>query len=186
MNKKIIGMVSVLALLVVCSVIYFGTPGKVINVSMTAVNYENLDELESKADIIISGDIEKDFSEYSPTIKYSDKGIYEDFYTLVNVNVEKVFKGSNIPKTIHVIQGAALVNSSLKKQKDLLTLEGFTPFEKDKKYVMFLVKTDIGYGLLGVNQGKFNIDGLDTEENDFSNKDTHFKILKESVLKKYK
>ncbi|ADL07016.1 type I phosphodiesterase/nucleotide pyrophosphatase [Thermosediminibacter oceani DSM 16646] len=59
--------------------------------------------------------------------------------------------------------------------------------EKGKRYLLFLKATDSPgvYSIVSLNQGKFNIDNLDTKEKELEQKDGQFKTLKQDVLNKF-
>ena len=154
---SVIGTI-IASLTLVASIAYFSYPGKQINIQCNHVLYNDANQLTDYADLIILGQTEKDFSEFSPTFIYTPEGRYQDFYTVTDVKVVKTIKGDYNNNYIPIIQGAALVNSPFKKQNDLLINEGYSVLEKGKPYLLFLKKTDDGnYSIVSVNQGKFNM-----------------------------
>lgn len=164
---------------------YFGMPGRTIVVPCSHAVYRSVDELLNNCDIVVVGEVIKDLCTYSPTIAYNEWGRPGEFFTVTDVRVSKALKG-NIPGgTISVMQAAAYYDWSLKNQKDLLTLEGFSPMMVGKQYVLFLklVRTGI-YSIIGVDQGKFNIDGTDEREDTMA--DFPFRVLKPLVLEAFR
>lgn len=186
MKKYIIAIVA--GTTMVLSGFYFGAPSKIFESHANITKYENVDVLEKSADAIVVASPEKDLSELEPTLKYTEEGRLEDYYTVTNVKVKKVLKGDDIPKSIDVIQGAAFIkDNELKFEKDVITIEHFRPMEKGKKYLLFLEKKENGqYGILGVFQGKINVDDTDENEKKYTEEDKHYKKLKEDVIKKFK
>ncbi|MHB1127086.1 MAG: hypothetical protein ACYC2T_09035 [Bacillota bacterium] len=82
MNKRFKAIILSVALLVVIGGLsYIFTPGEIIQISASHSMYNDADELTADADLIVIGQPEKDFSEYTPSITYSSGGRYEDYYT---------------------------------------------------------------------------------------------------------
>lgn len=159
---------------------YFMAPSKILKVSPSHITFDSAEKLKDFADVVVVAKPTKDFSEYKPVIKYTDQGRYEFFHTLVDVDVLKVIKGTDIPKSISVAEMAASVDSSvLKSKKDLLICDGDFVMEKGEKYLLYLSKIDgEKYGIISLEQGKFNI-GKD-DKNSF---DDQYKNLKDKALK---
>jgi hypothetical protein len=153
--------------------------------------YTSVEELESNADLIVVGKTIKDFDRNKPFIRKNPKsrggrGIAE-FYTITPFEVKKVLKGSGNGTGISLIQPAVLIDQSNKQEKRLLILDDYTLLKKNSSYLLYLAKTDGGmYGVLGVSQGKFNLDKTDKEEEEFEAKDEQYKELKAKVLEKNK
>lgn len=167
--------------------IYLFTPEREISIHADHKLFNSANELEEYADLIVVGETVAEFSEHKPTITYTPEGRYQDFYTITDVKYSKILKGNFSEKFISVIQGAALIESPYKLQKDLLLREDMTLMEKGKKYLLFLKKTDIAgvYSIISLNQGKFNIDNLDLKEKDMEKQNHQFKTLKQDVLNKF-
>lgn len=167
--------------------IYLFTPEREISIHADRKLFNSANELEEYADLIVVGETVAEFSEHKPTITYTPEGRYQDFYTITDVKYSKILKGNFSEKFISVIQGAALIESPYKLQKDLLLREDMTLMEKGKKYLLFLKKTDIAgvYSIISLNQGKFNIDNLDLKEKDMEKQNHQFKTLKQDVLNKF-
>lgn len=160
-------------------------PVQVVETEANTYQFKSVDDLEEKADLIVQGEVSKDFEEYEPTIYRTDHGTFEQFYTIVEFKAKKVFKGENLD-TVPVIENAALVNEF--GQKTLYVHDGYTTMEKGIQYLLFLKKNDFdeGYWIMSITQGKFNEDNLDENEKSLVRNDDHFKNLKDEVLDKYK
>lgn len=160
-------------------------PIQVIEIEANTYQFKNVEDLEEKADLIVLGEVNQDFEEYEPTIYKNDFGRLEQFYTIVDFTVKKVFKGETLD-SVPVIENAAMVTDF--GQKQLFVHDGYTTMEEGKKYLLFLKKNDFdeGYWVMSITQGKYNVDGLDEKENAFSKTDDHYQKLKEEVLDKYK
>jgi len=183
--KKLAGTI-VCSVALVAGGFYFLTPSKIVNVKDKVVGFKNIEAIERGADYVVVGHLEKDFLEYEPTFKYTSEGRIEEFYTKTDVIIDKVLKGETGTKIIPVLQDAAYINSPTKHQDDLLTIEGYTPMEKGKEYLLFLQKANVdeSYNLLGVYQGKFDINERDGAQGLAS--DSHYQKLKDEVVEKYK
>jgi hypothetical protein len=166
-------------LLVSCLYVYdTNKPITQLTIQGKHVYYNNVDDLEAKADLIIVGASVKEFSEYTPTITYNESGRYENFYTITDVKVSKVLKGQYQNNTIPVLQNAAID----KKEKIMLVDDGYSVMEKNKGYLLFLKKSPLeGYYILGINQGKHNIDNTDNNEKETMKKDSFYKNLRQEV-----
>ncbi|MED4766158.1 hypothetical protein ABHN05_11245 [Brevibacillus laterosporus] len=186
MNMKKLAGTIVCSVALVAGGFYFLTPSKIVNVKDKVVGFKNIEAIERGADYVVVGHLEKDFLEYEPTFKYTSEGRIEEFYTKTDVIIDKVLKGETGTKIIPVLQDAAYINSPTKHQDDLLTIEGYTPMEKGKEYLLFLQKANVdeSYNLLGVYQGKFDINERDGAQGLAS--DSHYQKLKDEVVEKYK
>ena len=159
-----------------------------ITLQSTRKMFSDVNELEKWSDLIIVGKTEKDFFDLAPSIIYSSENYVQDFYTITDVKISKVIKGEYSKSSIPVVQSAALDTPKNKQQKELLISDGCSVMQKGEKYLLFLRKTDIEgvYGILSVNQGKFNLDSLDTKEKDITDKDEQLQKLRQSVMERYK
>lgn len=184
MLSKIIVLCAV-SLIVACGLYYVLAPSKVIKPQASHVLYNDVDTLTNFADLIIVGQPEKDFSEYTPTIKYTDTGRFEDFHTTTDIKVLKVLKGDYTLKSIPVDQHAALISYPFKLQKDLMISEDYSVMQKNNKYLLFLKKYESGYCIISINQGKFNVDNLDSNEKLIANQYKQYGELTQAVLSKY-
>ncbi|MGG1443669.1 hypothetical protein ABE354_16790 [Brevibacillus laterosporus] len=184
--KKIAGTI-VCTVGLVAGGLYFLTPSKIVSVEAKVVGYKDAESLEKEAEYIVVGHIENDFSEYEPTFKYTSVGRVGEFYTKTDVIIDKTLKGEADTKVIPVLQAAAYVESATKYQADLATIEGFIPMEKGKEYLLFLKKAHDGqnYSLLGVYQGKFDIDKSDRAQG-LASESSHYQNLRDEVVEKYK
>ncbi|RCX13859.1 hypothetical protein DFR58_11695 [Anaerobacterium chartisolvens] len=178
----------VLALAAVFGGIYFGTPGgKIISTSASIIGFNSVEELNSKASLIIIGSPEEDFLSCKPIIEYNDSGRYGQFYTMRKLKVDRVLKGDKKYESIEVVETAAAINNDpLKYQKDIMTIEDYRVMEKGKKYILFLDKNEAGQNyIVGVYQGKFNLDGQDTVEKNAVEENRHYRNLKRQALEEY-
>ncbi|AYB37683.1 hypothetical protein [Brevibacillus laterosporus] len=188
MNVKKLAGTIVCSVALVAGGFYFLTPSKMVKVEAKVVGYKNVEALEREADYIVVGHLEKDFSEYEPTFNYSSVGRVGEFYTKTDVIIDKILKGETDTKIIPVLQDAAYIDSPTKHQDDLLTIEGYTPMEKGREYLLFLSKTNDGesYNLLGVYQGKFDINESESKAQGLALENSHYQKLKDEVVGKYK
>ncbi|RCX13857.1 hypothetical protein DFR58_11693 [Anaerobacterium chartisolvens] len=179
----------VLALVAVAGVKYFGTPGgKVISVMVNMVGVDSVDELTSEAELIVIGTPEKALSSSKSVITYKGLGLFDTFYTVRNFKIERVLKGNKELDSVEITEPAALIRAHLLKfQKDIFALADYTPMEKGMRYMLFLKEnSDWGYTIMGVHQGKFNLDGQDELEKKAVKKNRYYQYLKVTTLEAYK
>ncbi|OPY58029.1 MAG: hypothetical protein A4E55_01202 [Pelotomaculum sp. PtaU1.Bin035] len=177
---SIIGLCLVM---LIASCLYFFNNNNSINtvtIHGSHAYYSSAKDMETKADLIIVGTPTKAFNDCTPTITYNNSGRYENFYTITDIRISKILKGEYKDDIVPVAQNAAID----KREKIMLIDDDYSPMEKDKKYLMFLKKNQSNgfYYILGVNQGKHNIDNFDNNEKELLENDTHYKKLRQEVL----
>ncbi|MCR8644876.1 hypothetical protein NV379_19670 [Paenibacillus sp. N1-5-1-14] len=147
--------------------------------------YDDADKLSDEVSLIVSVTPTTDNKEVF------EGGEYNDSYTITNVTVDKIYKNSNDNtnslENLAVIERFFTVDNGLNPGRTKILGEGYTPLIPGKKYILFLNWSNErqAYWIHAVNQGKINIDGQDTREISLESHDDRFKILRESVLKKY-
>jgi hypothetical protein len=195
-------------------------------------SYESVEELEQRAHVILIGKPTMDIAESKPKSKVvpfgkkidrettdfarvpgesyvttmEDGGI-SSFFSLTTIKVQKVIKGDIKTKTIDVSEPAALVQAS-DNSRYIIASEDYTPFQKNTKYLLFLMSTDIlaekhadllqqfdyknelpgKYTMLTAVASKFNLDKSDkAEEKQFDDPmKAATKLFRDKVSKKYK
>lgn len=120
--------------------------------------------LFSNAELVVIGSPMKDFEDREMTIRTHENGIPVDFYTLTEIEVEKVLKGPEEDATnLKVIEPIALKQTLSGKEK--LTMAGYTEMKSGSRYMIFMVKNTYGqYSVINMQAGKFNMDGTDPED----------------------
>jgi hypothetical protein len=191
-NKKLsIGVLISVIILLFGGYYYFFIYNKVSTVTSypKVVGYDNLESLESDAEIILIGTPTDKFEDRDHKATYYPNGkatsTIQDFYTLTSIKVQKVIK-SNAEVSIvdngdlKVIEPVGLVQQfdGLKK----LEYEGYTEMEKGKKYLLFLKKNTEGqYSIMSLFYGKYNLDDSDMKDlTDIPNRE---KIKDEAKIK---
>ncbi|WP_025025656.1 hypothetical protein [Caldalkalibacillus mannanilyticus] len=68
-----------------------------------------------------------------------------------------------------------------------LSYGDYTPLEEEKRYILFLHFDDTvgAYYIIGLYQGKYNVDGRDKKEKKFLDSYEHYKKLRKEVESKY-
>jgi ribosomal protein L30E len=177
-----------------------------------AIRFDAVSELEKRASLIIIGKTttnfedsqvrnieeskqnELDFQPNQSIIIKDAAGLPVGFYSITSVKINKVLKGPTDLKEINVIQAGAVSSDGSGKQI-IIANEGFTPLQKNLKYILFLAKVDTKdypgagdntYSILSVNQGKFNLDQKDVTESKEEGKNSQYNALKKQVSEKYK
>jgi hypothetical protein len=190
--------------------------------------YDIPEELEADADVIVIGKPIADISEskiqsrqvpfgskdnkkfldnYVPGVSYlttTEDGAISSYINIVTIKVQKVLKGDIKTKTIDMVEPAALVQAS-DNSRYIIASESYTPLQKNKKYILFLVSTDMmatkyadiyqrngiknylpgKYIAISPGFSKFNLDSTDQSEAQEVNQDVLLKPFKEKVSKKY-
>jgi hypothetical protein len=173
--------------------------------------YDNVDDLESAADLIIFGKPQASLEDSQPisipkseqakkdpvvnesvVVRDEQDGSMIDTYTITLVKVQKVLKGTFEEKEIRVLQPAAVVQE-LNQPPFISMVSDYTPLRKNTKYLLFLKEVDTAnlpnlagaYSILSINQGKFNFDKADTEETDLEDENEQYRQLKLKVKKRY-
>lgn len=126
--------------------------------------YSTGEELFSNAQLIVIGSPIKEFEEREMIIKTFENGTPMDFYTLTEIKVEKVIKGSEEDATnLKVIEPIVLKQTLSGKEK--LSIEDYTEMKNGSSYMIFMKKNMYGhYGVMNLQSGKFNLDGTDPDD----------------------
>lgn len=186
-NRKlfIITLIVGLFLTIVASIsLFYSNVPQTLLVYGDHITFDNVEQLEKSVDLILVGSPLKDFSDLEPTIEYNEYGRYGEYFTITDIKIDKVIKGDCSTDIVLVSQRVAFD----KNNNTLIINEDCSIMEKDKTYILFLDKIETmkdAYSIIGVNQGKFNIDGTDDEEKSKEMENPQYKNLKESVLGKY-
>jgi len=163
----------------------------VLNTHANYIKYGNLDELTAKADLIV---IAKPYTEITNDKKYikrfKDTNDIIDYHTISPVQVLKVIKGDKQlgNAKVSIFQRAVILDEKYEQGRNILIKpEEYTVLKDGATYLLFLAKIgDDQYSILGLNQGKMNIDGQDKDEQDLAEGIKHYSELKNSALNKYK
>jgi len=155
---------------------------KVVSSSADYPQYHNVGQLDSRADLIIEGIFSGD-RRVQHWYGADDQLIFSA--SLSTVSVAKRIKGSS-EDNIQIIEPAYL-------DKDTLyTVEGYNLMSTKSKYLLFLKQNPDGtYMLLGMYQGKYNLDDITAESEDekyftnHSDQKEHYKKLKEQISRGY-
>ncbi|MGG3281802.1 hypothetical protein [Paenibacillus solani] len=106
----------------------------------------------------------KDFEDREMTIRTVENGAIMDFYTLTEIEVERVLKGpEEDASNLKVIEPIVLRQTLSGKEK--LKMAGYTEMKSGSSYMIFMVKNTYGqYSVINMQAGKFNMDGTDLED----------------------
>ena len=135
----------------------------IINVEANYMKYDLLSQLEESSDAIIIGKALKDFDDREHKLSFFDDGTLEDFYTLTDIEVSKVFK-SNF-NDISENQKIEIVEPVSLKGNDIITYSGYRPLKEKEEYIIFLAKNSYGqYSIINMQEGVFsyNVSQSDT------------------------
>lgn len=164
---------------------------KTVSVSTNYLKFENVDALDTAADLVVIGEATQDFSKRKHMTTYFDDGTtLQDFYTLTEIKVDQVLKESDdISKaadglTLEIVEPLALVQNAGETIK--LTHENYTELQKGEKTVIFLKKNTFGqYSIFNQNLGKFSLNSSGTSKALIGDEAAEYNTFKSDVLKKY-
>ena len=153
MNKKII--ISSCIVLFLGINLFKNDKKDIINIDANYMKYDRLNNLEDSADAIITGTPLKNFDNRDHKISFFDDGTIEDFYTLTDIKVNKIFKSNyndiNENQTIEIIEPISV------KDNNIITYSGYTPLDENEEYIIFLAKNSNGkYSVINMEEGKFS------------------------------
>lgn len=185
LNKIITSVVIAIAFVITAAIPYSYSEKselKVISSSADYPQYHNIGQLDSMADLIIEG-IFSGERRVQHWYGSDDQLIFSA--SLSTVSTVKTIKG-NSENNIKIIEPAYL------EKETLYTIEGYNLMSNKSKYLLFLKQNPDGtYMLLGMYQGKYNLDNLKTESGDekyFTNDSgqrDHYAKLKEQISRVY-
>lgn len=169
-SRKVNYTVITLTALILCAVTYYFT---VFNsVKSTVIDshalyriFDSEDKIFNEADAVIVGSTNQDFDERTHiSTTFPSTGAIQDFYTITNVQVDKILKGNfQINQSIQVGEPISYVQHLTGKSK--VTREGYGELRKASKYLLFLKKNSQGlYFVMTAELGKYNVDNSDPDE----------------------
>lgn len=183
-KKSIILSLVLSIILAAASYYYFAIYNSVRDVRTHAdyKGYSTGEELFSSAQLIVIGRPIKDFEDREMTIRTLGNDIPVDFYTLTEIEVEKVLKGpEKDASNLKVIEPIVLKQTLSGKEK--LAIGDYTEMKSGSSYIIFMKKNTYGqYSVINLQAGKFNLDGTDPDDvyNESENKQNIFSELKTS------
>lgn len=120
--------------------------------------------LFSGAELVVIGSPVKDFEDREMVIRAAENGVILDFYTLTEIEVERVLKGpEEDASNLKVIEPILLRQTLSGKEK--LNMAGYTEMKNGSRYMIFMVKNTYGqYSVINMQAGKFNMDGTDSDD----------------------
>ncbi|MEB2299363.1 hypothetical protein LAV72_06965 [Lysinibacillus xylanilyticus] len=158
----VVGLIIFLSLLLIMNI---KKPLPVVQVEANEITFDTPEKLDAAADLIMIASPSKDFMDREHKVTFFDDGTIEDYYTLTEVQVEKIIKATNnfnLPKnnTFSIIEPVGIVERSIGKRK--LVTNNYVELKQKSSYIMFLQQNSMGqYGIININLGKFNLDNKD-------------------------
>jgi len=184
MNMKLRKIISILGIGAVCIlswlILFKGGPITVAN-TVNYRQYGSVDELFKNAALVVVGNTTQSLRDSKTIEATTENGLEGPAFSITDFQIKKIIKGDTEKLNIKVQQDAWFLKGKC------YVMEGYTPLVEKKEYMLFLLKNldGQGYAIMGVNQGKFNIDGMDKDEEKQGNKDEHYSKLKKEVLEKF-
>ncbi|MGE7946449.1 hypothetical protein [Lysinibacillus sp. NPDC093688] len=189
-SKRVITL-TVVALIIFLSLLLIMNikkPLPVVQVDANEITFDTPEKLDAAADLIIIASPSKDFMDREHKVTFFDDGTIEDYYTLTEVQVDKIIKAPdnfNLPKnnSFSIIEPVGIVERSTGKRK--LVTNNYAELKEKSSYIMFLQQNSMGqYGIINNNLGKFNLDNKDPLDIG-EKKSSDAKKFKDDVLRKY-
>ncbi|KOS63521.1 hypothetical protein FJQ98_09025 [Lysinibacillus agricola] len=159
-----------------------------VQVDANEITFETPEELDAAADLIIIASPSKEFMDREHKVTFFDDGTIQDYYTLTEVQVDKVIKAPNnfhLSKNnaISIIEPVEIVERNTGKRK--LVTNRYKELKEKSSYILFLKQNSMGqYALINNNLGKFNLDNKDPLDIG-EKKSSQAKKFKNDVLQKY-
>lgn len=148
-----------------------------VKTELNYARYETYEALQNAADLVVVG---KAFGSIKEAERVAgDTGTaMGDLQSITTFRVEKVLKGDENLREVRVLQDACY------RENKVYRLEEYAPIVEKREYELFLQKTDLPgvFGILGVYQGKFNLDGTDNLEKEMELKDPVYGKIKGEIL----
>lgn len=175
---------------------------KNVRVSASYISYQNVADLEAASDLVIVATPALDFLSRRQLAAFFPDGHVMWWASEGEVRVHRVIKnalGNNavVPDSLSVTEPTGLVDFGKNSGVYRMTTEDYVPTVANASYIMFLKRNRLGsYALINLNDGKFNLDGIDTFEQVFlenrspngSGKNTQGSVhqrLRSQVLQRY-
>lgn len=139
--------------------------------------------MDTMADIIVVGHVEKGFLDRSHKTTYFQDGSVADFYTVTALKSDRVIKGQSkiSDSSLDIIEPIGLYVKD--GQRTLIKYPEYDAMKKDIKYLVFLKSNGMGgYSIFNMNDSRFQVGGpkdLLSKPNDTF----HLRLLKEAQAK---
>lgn len=162
---------------------------KTINFDANYITFPDANALDVAADLILIGTPTQNFEEREHRTTYFDDGTVQDFYTLTDIQVEKVIKSNDsfeLDSTGHlkVLEPIGYLKPETKETK--VTRENYEELESGEKYIIFLKKNAEGtYAVINLNLGKFDLNSTTKLQSASSEEEKKYEEFKASVIDKY-
>ncbi|MBB6690942.1 hypothetical protein H7B90_05940 [Cohnella xylanilytica] len=156
----------------------------VAEIETMPVTHNNLSELESRSQLIVTG---IPISSKNHVIR-DEKGFTEEAFTITSFKVDNVYANKSGVKInegdiIKVAEPVYTVDNGLKPGRTQFVIEDYEAMQKSERYLLVL-RPDLKYPdlnvIVGVNEGKYN---LDTSEKRVVNEKTG--KFKDELIGKY-
>lgn len=158
------------------------------------IQYEEENELFDAADLIVIAKANKSFKDRAHVVVLTSDAntppMIADFFTRTEITIAGVLKqpdSSSLSKNdkIKIIEPISL----MKNESDIkiITVENYVEIEEGKYYIIYLKNNTYGeYGVINMNNGRFNIEGDDNiiiheHENDIEKHE----IMKRNVMARF-
>ena len=168
-RKRTVILIALAAIILIASCFYYFViyhSVRTVSIQADYKGYSTGEALFSGAELVVIGSPIKDFEDREMQVTtFSTTGAIEDFYTLTEIKVEKVLKGSVESPILKVIEPIALNQTLTGREK--IAFEDYTEMKNGSQYLIFMRRNTKGqYSVINMQAGKFNLD--QTDQSDFS------------------
>lgn len=135
----------------------------VVDIHSNFVSFDDVESLEASSDLIVIGKATKNFDEREHFETLYDDGNLQDFYTLTEIEIEKVLKApedfSLTQNNLTIVEPVSYININNKNTK--ITREHYKELLAEDTSVIFLKKNTFGqFSINNQNNGKFSLNKL--------------------------
>lgn len=188
-SKRVLTIIIGLLIVAMFSTWYFIADQKIETASYTGIiiGYDTIDELKAASDLVVVA-VPTGFKR---NVVFG-KGMDSKGWTLSEIKVDKIIKADPNPKqdvkegmNIIIREPYYIVDKVIEPGKFKIKIEDYTELISNLRYVLFLKWDERSgtYAIYTAHQGKYNIDGRDTEE--IKRISGHVLELKREILERF-
>lgn len=163
--------------------LYADSQTTVAKISASAVTHQNLDELESRSDLIVTG---KPIGSENHVIK-DEEGFVQEGFTITKFEIDGIYanqQNRELEKgdVIKVAEPYYTVDNGIKPGKTEFIIDEYKKMDNSDRYILVL-KMDLTYPdlnvIVGVNEGNYSLSNTQSLQADQN------KGFKEELINKY-
>ncbi len=160
---------------------------KIVNLSANSLTFQEIDKLDSFAELIVIGHATEDFRDREHIITAFDDGTMQSFHTNTNIKIDKILKK---PDDFPSDQNELTIIEPVSLEGDVkYTVNDYMELQKGDRSVLFLMRNTFGdYGLINDNLGKFSLEGItqySVPQSSTAQALSEYETFRNSVMEKY-